>query len=79
MTNLDKTIAEIIELKPSMVYKIRKGHRYPSFNSMLRIEKELSWNVQEQTEARRIGDYHEKFEDAANGRIESAEQEPEGH
>lgn len=76
MTETDKRIAEIIELRPSMVYKIRKGHRYPSFDAMIRIEKELNWNVQEQSEARRLGSYHEKFEAAAISRFDAEKQKP---
>jgi transcriptional regulator with XRE-family HTH domain len=60
----DNQISEVIGLKPSMVYKIRRGERFPSFKTMLKIEEVTNWSVHEQVLARKEGSYATKFENA---------------
>ena len=60
----EKQLISQIGLKESMVYKMKKGHRYPSFATMAKIEKVLNWSIKDQVESRKVGNYHVDFEKA---------------
>jgi ribosome-binding protein aMBF1 (putative translation factor) len=61
MPKLDDNIAPRIKLAPSMVYKIRRGERYPGFNTMKTIEQLTGWSINEQITARAEGHYSKAF------------------
>ena len=63
----EKQLIHKIGLKESMVYKMKKGHRYPSFATMAKIEEVLSWSIKDQVESRKAGSYHVDFEKALVG------------
>jgi ribosome-binding protein aMBF1 (putative translation factor) len=65
MIKKDLELAPTVGLKPSMIYKIRKGQRHPSVRSMIEIEKQLNWSLNEQIMARKNGTYKEEFVTAA--------------
>jgi hypothetical protein len=44
-----------------MVYKIRRGERYPGFNTMKTIEQLTGWSINEQITARAEGHYSKAF------------------
>lgn len=54
-------VMETIGIRPSMIYKIKQGNRYPSFKVMQRIAEEYNWSVNEQVTARAEGSYAKKF------------------
>lgn len=60
----EQQLANVIGLKPSMIYKIKKGDRHPSFKAMENIEKALNWSVVDQVSSRKKGKYHVDFEKA---------------
>lgn len=65
MIKKDVELAETLNIKPSMIYKIRKGQRHPSVRSMIEIEQKLNWSLNEQIMARKAGIYNEAFIAAA--------------
>lgn len=70
MIKKDIELAPTVGLKPSMIYKIRKGQRHPSVRSMIEIEKQLNWSLNEQIMARKNGTYKEEFVTAAGYKSE---------
>jgi ribosome-binding protein aMBF1 (putative translation factor) len=60
----EERIATVIGLKPSMIYKIKRGDRHPSFKAMANIEKALNWPIADQVSSRKKGNYHVDFEKA---------------
>lgn len=60
----DEKLDTVIGLKPSMIYKIKRGDRHPSFKAMANIEKALNWSISDQVSSRKKGSYHVDFEKA---------------
>lgn len=71
MIKKDIELSETLNIKPSMIYKIRKGQRHPSVRSMIEIEQKLNWSLNEQIMARKAGIYNEAFVAAAKYKLES--------
>jgi ribosome-binding protein aMBF1 (putative translation factor) len=61
VANKNSSIAEMIGVKASMVYKIKRGDRLPGFKTMIKIEQTTKWSINEQIQARRQGNYAKKF------------------
>lgn len=64
MTKLDNKISDLVDISPSMVYKVRKSQRIPGFKMMLKIEQITNWSINDQATARRNGLYGLAFETA---------------
>jgi ribosome-binding protein aMBF1 (putative translation factor) len=71
MIKKDVELSETVGLKPSMIYKIRKGQRHPSVRSMIELEKQLNWSLNEQIMARKNGSYKEEFFTAAGYELDT--------
>lgn len=55
-------VGELIGMTFTGVSRIRSGARRPSLHIMLRIRDVFGWDMNEQANARRSGNYHEQFE-----------------
>lgn len=62
----NEAVAKRLGLTHSAISRIRSGDRLPSFDTMVRIDAEYDWPIQDQTDARLLGSYHVEFERIIN-------------